>query len=284
MIQTNESYGRKVTKLIERSGFLGSTFAKFLTRNLKKNKSIFLFLVNNSLRFSERYELKVYRGILKEGMVVIDIGANVGLYSFEAAKLVGKSGKVIAFEPDPYNFEIFSFRLKKSGIKNITLVNKALSNAPGVTKLFIDPFSPGNHSFSSDNLYSGNDYVEVPTVKLDDYLSENNIKKVDVIKIDVQGAEGLVFEGAANILKNNDIKMLMEFWPHGMEQVTQDAKKVMQELEDFGYTFTVLDKKVKDLQVSTVKELFDMSDKWSAETDYTNLLLKKQISANTALL
>ena len=275
MIQTNESYGRKVTKLIEKSGFLGSPFARFLTRLLKKNKSIFLFVVENFLGFGERYELKIYRDLLKEGMVVIDIGANVGLYTFEASKLVGNSGKVIAFEPDSYNFEVLSLRLKKSGRKNITLVNKALSNISGHTKLFIDPFSPGNHSFSSDNLYSGKDYIEVPTVRLDDYLKENAIEKVDVIKIDVQGAEGLVFEGARGILKNNDLKMLMEFWPHGMAQVTSDVEKVMQELEDIGYTFTILDKKVRDLRVLKAEELFEMSSKWLADTDYTNLLLTK---------
>lgn len=275
MIQTNEGYGRKVTKLIEKSGFLSSPIARFLTRILKKNKTLFLFVVDNALRFSERYELKVYRDLLKEGMVVVDIGANVGLYTFEASKFVGDSGRVVAFEPDPYNFEALSLRLKKSGKKNITLVNKALSNASGITKLFIDPFSPGNHSFSADNLYFGNDFVEVSTVKLDDYLIESGIKKVDVVKIDVQGAEGLVFEGAIDTLKKNDLKILMEFWPHGMAQVTPNVRKVMQELEDIGYTFIVLDKKVKDLQVLTTEELFSMSSKWSAKTDYTNLLLKK---------
>jgi len=276
VIKTNDSYERRLTKLVERTGFLGSPPAKFLTWTLKKNKKLFTLLVTATLRFGERYELSIFRKLLRKGMVVVDIGANVGLYTFEASRAVGKKGKVIAFEPDPYNFEVLSLRLKNWRFKNVTVVNKALSDTKGQTKLFIDKFSPGGHSFSSENLYSGKSSVEVPTIRLDDFLDEAGIEKVDVIKIDVQGAEGLVFEGAEKTLKNGRASVLMEFWPHGMAQITPKVKEVMQKLEDFGYTFTVLDKKSKNSQKLTSKELFESSSKWSSDTDYTNLLLRKK--------
>lgn len=275
MVQSNNSLLRKLTKFLEKKGVLGSSFPRLIVKCLKRNKTVFVSVVNLFLRIGERFELKVYRDLLEEGMVVVDVGANIGMYTFEAAKRVGPTGRVIAFEPDPYNFSVLSQRLKKSKYKNVTLVNEALSDSNGSTKLYIDECNPGNHSFSQENLYRGRGFIQVPTVSLDGYLANERVERVDVIKIDVQGAEGLVFVGAKETLRNNDLKIVMEFWPFGMTQVESDPGEVMGQLGSYGFECKVLDKKTKRLSPLSVNALFDTMESWQDRTDYTNLLLEK---------
>ncbi|MDD4353376.1 MAG: FkbM family methyltransferase [Candidatus Nanoarchaeia archaeon] len=138
--------------------------------------------------------LKNYK--LKKGDTVLDLGAFFGSFSIIAAKKVGPSGKVIAYEPDKRNFEILKQNVKESGLKNIVIVNKAIFDKKATLNL--------SSSFSSSNLFNKNllNTNKIQADTIDNELKRLNIKKVDFVKMDVEGAEIEVMNGAKNNLKN----------------------------------------------------------------------------------
>lgn len=97
----------------------------------------------------EKFETQVMEKIIKKGDIVIDCGANIGYYSLLFSKLVGESGKVFAFEPEPTNFFLLQKNLKENNITNVKALNLAVSDKEGESVLFLDKDSSGSHSMSS---------------------------------------------------------------------------------------------------------------------------------------
>lgn len=148
-------------------------------------------------------------------------------------------------------------------------INKAISNKNGEIQLFLDKNNIGAHSISRDNLpIDYGEYVTVETMRLDDFLKENNIKKVDIIKSDTQGHEAFVFEGMQNTIKNSaGLKIFLEFWPHGIRNCGSDPKEFLDELKkDFNVSI-IGDKTKKDID-----EILKTEDKW----EYADILLVKK--------
>ena len=142
------------------------------------------------------YEIAKQRAILRlaaPGMKVLDIGANAGFYTLGFARLCGPRGHVWAFEPDPRNLENLRFHLDVNGVTNATIVPAAACDRSGFAR-----FEPGA-SRATGHL-SGDGTREVATVALDALLEEGAIPVPDLVKMDVEGAEASVLEGAARIL------------------------------------------------------------------------------------
>jgi FkbM family methyltransferase len=134
---------------------------------------------------------------VKEGDVVLDVGAHIGYYTLLMSRLVGPSGKVYSFEPSPRNFAILKRNVKVNGYKNIILEQKAVSNNNGKANLY---YKKDRSSGDSISKKVGDAFTEVDMVYLDDYLKE---KKINFAKIDVEGEELNVLKGMKNILKNS---------------------------------------------------------------------------------
>ena len=180
------------------------------------------------------YETNIIRKIIEPGMTVIDIGANFGYFSLLLSGLVGESGKVFAFEPDPSAFKLLSRNIKENGIKNVFLINKALSDRTGHTKLYLDKDNQGEMSLSLDNVDKPCGCVYVETITLDSYFARLN-EKIDFIKMDVQGAEGMVIDGAKEILNKHKPKILFEFWPRGLNNLGFSPEELLTGLVSVGY-------------------------------------------------
>ncbi|MBU3925958.1 FkbM family methyltransferase, partial [Patescibacteria group bacterium] len=175
-------------------------------------------------------EIDLLKKILKPGMIFVDIGANIGYFSLVSAKLVGDQGQVYAFEPDPDNFNLLEKNIKANNYKNIIAVNKAVSNKSGKARLYLEPDNLCAHSLVAKN---DNKFVEVETVILDEFLKD---KKIDVIKIDVEGFEPVVLEGMKNIIKNNDkISIITEFYPEAIKKAGYSPEKYKNDLKDLGF-------------------------------------------------
>jgi len=179
--------------------------------------------------YEEIYIKDIYsQKILKGGMNVIDAGANVGVYTVLAAEKVGENGKVIAIEPEIENYKRLIENIQLNNFRNVIPQNIALTDHEGFEKLYLDS-SPESHSLiSKENKISS---IEVPVKTLDNLLEKLNLKKVDIIKIDAEGAEAPILKGAEKTLKiNPNLKIIVASYHYPSE-----IKEVQNFLENKGY-------------------------------------------------
>mgnify|MGYP001617518630 CR=1 FL=1 len=134
---------------------------------------------------------------LKPGDIVVDAGAYPGDYAVFASRKVGESGKVICFEPDVKNIKILKKNLEKEGRSNFIILPKGLWNKN--TKLKIKT-SDGLHTTLSKT--TGEQEIEV--ARLDDELKKLAISRIDVLKMDIEGAEIEAIQGAKETLKKSN--------------------------------------------------------------------------------
>jgi len=156
-----------------------------------------------------------------KGMNIIDIGANIGMYTVLAAEKTGKDGRVIAIEPEPENYKHLLKNIKLNNFQNVISKNIALTNHEGFEKLYVSS-QPACHSlvFKEGKIYS----IEVPVKTIDGLLEELNIKKIDIIKIDTEGAEMPILKGAEKTLRANpDMKLFIAsyHYPSEIQEVCQ---------------------------------------------------------------
>ena len=184
--------------------------------------------------FYEKYETELFKRLVKKGMVVVDIGANVGYYTLLVAHLVGDEGKVFAFEPDPNNYSLLCKNIEVNGYRNVIPVRKAVFNKSGKTSLFLDKNNLGGHSLSEANVHKSAS-ITVEVTSLDDYF-KNTDCKIDVIKMDVQGSEMGVLEGMTNTINRNDnLKIITEFWPMGLRNSGSSPIDFLNKLVEYGF-------------------------------------------------
>jgi FkbM family methyltransferase len=155
-------------------------------------------------------------------MTVVDIGANIGVYSRFFAGLVGVNGKVVAFEPAPDVFR--RLRDNVAGLSQVEPIHAAVAGNTGEIVLFeSDELNVDHRVYDTGE---NRRRIRVPCWALDDYIAPD--QRVDVIKIDVQGFELCALRGAERILKSNaEIVVLMEFWPHGLRAAGDTPKALV---------------------------------------------------------
>ena len=219
-------------------------------------------------------ETKLLKRLIKKGMTVVDIGANIGYYTLLFSRLVGQEGRVYAFEPEPYNYSLLERSIKQNGYKNIHLIQKALSDESGSKiNLFLNKKNFGSGSFSSNNVRGETDVVVVETAMLDDYLAG---KTVDLIKMDVQGGENRVIKGAKKTLEfNNKIVIVTEFWPYGLENVGTLSEEFLLDLLSQGFSVRDIDGETnitsRDDILYLISSCKNIKNGWGS----VNLLIKK---------
>ena len=142
---------------------------------------------------------------------VFDVGANIGWYTLLAASLLRGRGKVFSFEPEPHNFDILSRSVLDNNFSNVQLNNVAVSDTEGTADLHISPqaANPGLHSLVYD---FGTRSIKVPTITLDRYAQKQEIDRIDIVKIDVEGWEPEVLKGGMGLLENNKISEIFLEW------------------------------------------------------------------------
>src|ERR1051325_172065 len=207
----------------------------------------------------EENETKFLAAILKPGMVFLDIGANIGYFTLFGSELVGTFGKVIAFEPEPSRFSLLTANARQSPCKNIQSVNKAVSNTTGGAALFLaSAKNPGDHRlFDTPDL---RDSVEIQTIRLDDFFVEGQ-EAVDVIKMDIQGAEMLALQGMARVVdRNKSITILTEFWKQGIRNSGYDPKLLLEYLCDHGFSLNLFEKNTGIVRSASPQEIISQSD------------------------
>lgn len=162
----------------------------------------------NMRRFtSEKKELEAFLGDIRPDDVVYDIGANTGLYSLFAAKKC-PNGKVKAFEPYPPNVRILNRDITRNDLDNIQVREFALSDTTGLITFSQPTEDDIGYGSSSITPYQSADTIEVPTTTGDMLITDGELPQPNVMKIDVEGAEGLVINGLENALSSPKCRVL----------------------------------------------------------------------------
>jgi FkbM family methyltransferase len=174
---------------------------------------------------------------LRPGMTVIDGGAHVGLYALLAARAVGADGLILAFEPDRYNLAALRLNARRSGAKNIVVLPKALSNAPGTATFYETTSTIGSSLLQRPD--SRRHTVE--TTSVDAELDGRAITEL-LVKLNVEGAEPLVLEGMRETLARiRAATLFIEVNPPLLEAAGTDVGHLLAGLEADGFEVSYID-------------------------------------------
>jgi FkbM family methyltransferase len=191
--------------------------------------------------FREYYEPELFyiESVLSPGKTFVDAGANVGIYTLVAGRIVGETGRVFAFEPSIQSLPALRKNIELNGLTNVVAFPVALSHISGRAKLYHGP-NPGLNSLGKEISWP-EDTEEITTETLDDMVERGYIDHVDVIKVDVQGAEELVLRGAHKVLTTMHPTIIFEIFPEGTIPLRLAPYGAWEFLAGLGYEFSVVD-------------------------------------------
>jgi FkbM family methyltransferase len=201
----------------------------------------------------EQEETRWVRDILKPGMTFVDVGASVGYHSFIASSLVGGTGKVYAFEPSEYAYNLFIHNIRKNNIHNIIPSSLALGDKEETRQLYDSVGLPENvhniHAPSFLNrgeMENGRRYAGAPiglkqVTTLDTLSGQMRIGYIDLIKIDVEGFELPVLKGMDRLFHDRKVNaVIIEYLENGKMILSKnsDTKEMDDMLQSFGFEIT----------------------------------------------
>lgn len=188
----------------------------------------------------EKIQMDNFKKLISEGDTVFELGAHIGYISVYFSQLAGTSGKVFVFEPGVNNLPYVRENIANSKIKNVQLVEKAVSDNNGTATFYLENITGQSNSLVKDyrvtkKIHSKTfvemkkNEVQVETIRIDDFVQMNNISRIDFIKIDIEGAEYLAIKGMPNVLATLKPTMMIE--------VTENHEALFNLLKDNGYFF-----------------------------------------------
>ena len=192
--------------------------------------------------------------IVKEGDIVVDIGANQGLYTVFLSRLVGQKGKVHAFEPDPRNFLILKHRTRK--LKNVIIERSAVGNKKSRVKFYLDKFM-GMSTIYKDAGASPITCLEIDMVSLDDYFKGFK-GDIALIKMDVQGSEPLVLNGMKDLIKKVKV-LIFEFWPLGIKAAGFDPFSFIERISN-NFELIYIDENFNSFNINEIYDKINDKD------------------------
>ncbi len=229
----------------------------------------------------DAFEISLMRKYINPGDNVLDIGANIGFYAEILSGIVGEKGKVHCFEPDTTNFKHLQNRCKK--LPNVTINNKAVSEKTETIKIYTSKKLNVDHRTYKPDEYDRE--IDIHAISIDEYLglpftlsslsvnsSTQGDKKVNFIKMDIQGFEMSAVKGMEKTLLSPNLKMLSEFWPYGMRKAGTSVLEYFKFLKRFEFHVYLIDnKQLVELTEEKVKTFLDLP-----ETIYMNIFASKE--------
>jgi FkbM family methyltransferase len=189
----------------------------------------------------EAGEVKFLESIAKEGIHVIDIGANIGITTVAIAKRIRRRGMLYSFEPVPEYFKILKDNVSSNGLENVKVCELAVTDQAGRIYFYQKELSSG---IVFDE---GAKRFEVSTTTIDRFLSEEKIERIDLIHMDCEGSELLVLKGAKETLQKNKVKIFCEIHHDFLKQLGQSVEELVQYLQ--GLEFQVQSVSLDDLKM-----------------------------------
>lgn len=188
-------------------------------------------LLNLKINDEERQKLLNFMPV-KEGDIVLELGAFCGFGTMKLSNLVGENGKVIAVEADKINYKILEKNIKNNNLKNVKIVNKGIWNANGELSLYKE--SNQRNSLVEELLDNVEKSEKIEVDSVDNILKKLDINQVDFITMEINAAEIEALKGMKNVLMQDDIRIIAAGW---YEYNGKPAWKKMKEiLEEYGFT------------------------------------------------
>lgn len=182
----------------------------------------------------EPKEGELVKSLLKPGDIMIDLGANIGYYTIFAANLVGTTGEIHAFEPIPSTFARLATNTQLNNLQNVRLNQCAASDQHGTVDMYDFPGNSGSNSFGKHP--EATTSFSVPTIRLDDYVKEHGLKKITLIKMDIEGAEVLALRGMHDVIMEYRPQFLIEVNSHCLSQLGFSVNDLVHTIQDYGYS------------------------------------------------
>jgi FkbM family methyltransferase len=238
------------------------TFGKGLTKTFNNKYSVRLptRFINY---FPKDYEDENFNFLEKsvvKGGVVIDIGSHIGLFSMVASKLVGNTGKVYAFEPSPTTFNVLQKTIAINKTEKFVLpFQKAVGAAKGIIEFYVSNNSVDNSNslvkHVTDRDIKGID-IEITTTDI--FVQEQQIDKIDFIKIDVEGAEYDTLLGAKNTLLKYKPNCMVGIHPVAIKAKGDELIKIYEFLKECNYNLFVNDKEISKEDFLLTNDLIEL--------------------------
>lgn len=171
---------------------------------------------------------------IKEGMFCLDLGSNIGYYAIIESNIVGKSGKIFAIEPSPINFPILKMNLENQKKNNYLVNNIAIGEKDEEMEFIVSKKSNWSKiRIDNEEVNLGDEIVKIPVKTLDSFVNENNIEKIDILRMDVEGYEYNILKNAKKVLEKYEPKLLIEV--HKMYLGTTKTFDMLKNLQRLGY-------------------------------------------------
>lgn len=184
--------------------------------------------------------------LLKPGMTLIDIGANFGEISLVAAKRVGRTGNVLAFEPVALHADRLETNLLRNGLSWVRVARVALSDYQGTSTIFQSCGQGAENDEHSglNSLYAGAGSASalgtIPVTTLDAHLERNSLPRIDVVKIDIEGSELPCLIGSRATIARHLPYLIIEVQSQSAVAAGYEQGDILRELEQYGYRFESL--------------------------------------------
>jgi FkbM family methyltransferase len=189
------------------------------------------FLANGARRETSYVEL--FARALRPGLTVVDGGAHLGAYTVLAARAVGPTGRVLAFEPDLYNFGALKWNVRRLAGGNVRLSLRALAEARGRAELHVSRGTLGSSFFQRGDTRS---IARVETTSVDAELAGVDLDGGLLVKLNVEGAEGLVLEGMRQTLaRAEDVTLFVEVHPALLRAAGTEPDELVAQLRSLDF-------------------------------------------------
>lgn len=192
---------------------------------------------------TEKAEQKFYIDYLHPGMIAFDVGANIGEISLLFSRFVGENGSVHSFEPSTETYLRLEKIVKASERSNITINNVAVSDHNGLSKFYVY-----DHQHAEWNGLSNRplekygisidqpEAIEVKTLTVDQYCSEHDLDRIDLLKIDVEGAEYQVLRGAKRMMSEKRIRCCIFEFGQTTFDMGNSPQQISALIKEYGYS------------------------------------------------
>ena len=193
---------------------------------------------------------RLFEKLVQPGMTVVDVGAHIGYYTLLSARLVGNSGSVCAFEPCPATHHLLLENIDRNGFNNVRCMPLAVSDRDGEVHLFVSAVNTGAHSIYGGAAGTSNS-VTVQCTTLDSFFSEEGWPPVDLVKVDVEGAEKAVFDGMRELSQRNPgLRVIWEFNPRCQRVAGIKGEDLFASLQELGFSrFRIVDRRLDPIGI-----------------------------------